>query len=262
MRALIDGYAREAGLRNLENQIKKIVRKCAVKIVEGQQGRMNIEPADIETLLGQALFSNESMFDEPRSGVVMGLAWTSMGGDTLFIEAKAVRSKAVGFKQTGQLGQVMVESSEIAYTFVRVESSEIAYTFVRALCRDQESDYFDERFVHLHVPAGSVPKDGPSAGITMATALYTLAHNLVPKAGYAMTGELNLTGLVMPVGGIREKLIAAKRVGARAVLLPKGNQPDYEQLPATIRKGLKVFFVSSFEEVLKLALSPARKAAR
>jgi ATP-dependent Lon protease len=180
---------------------------------------------------------------------MMGLAWTSLGGDTLFIEAKSVRAKAPGFKQTGQLGQVMVESSEIAYTFVR------------ALCREHESEFFEERFVHLHVPAGAVPKDGPSAGITMALALYTLAFDLTPKAGLAMTGELNLNGLVMPVGGIREKLIAAKRVGARAVLLPKGNQPDYEQLPISIRKGLKVHFVGTFAEALPLCV-PARRAAR
>jgi ATP-dependent Lon protease len=249
MRALIDGYAREAGLRNLENQIKKIVRKCAVKMVEGHKGRIQIEPANVEELLGQPLFSNESLFDEPRSGVVMGLAWTSMGGDTLFIEAKSVIAKGAGFKQTGQLGHVMVESSEIAYTLVR------------ALCREQDNEYFDTRFVHLHVPSGAVPKDGPSAGITMALALYTLAFDLVPKAGYAMTGELNLTGLVMPVGGIREKLIAAKRVGTKVVLLPKGNQPDFEQLPASIKRGQKVVFVSTFAEVLQHAVARSKRAS-
>jgi ATP-dependent Lon protease len=252
MRALIDGYAREAGLRNLENQIKKIVRKCAVQMVEGHAGQISIDPQGIEKLLGKPMFTNESLFDEPRPGVIMGLAWTSMGGDTLFIEASGVVTKSAGFKQTGQLGQVMIESSEIAYTHVR------------KLCREQSNGFFDERFIHLHVPAGAVPKDGPSAGITMATALYTLAFDLLPKRGYAMTGELNLTGLVMPVGGIREKLIAAKRVGARVVLLPKGNEPDFEQLPASIKRGQKVLFVSTFTEVLQLVLDrpkarPARK---
>src|SRR5690606_19415693 len=120
------------------------------------------------------------------------------------------------------------------------------YTFVRGLCREQGSDYFDERFVHLHVPAGAVPKDGPSAGITMATALYSLATGRAPKHGFAMTGELNLSGLVMPIGGIKEKLIAAKRVGANKVILPKANQPDFEQLPNSIKKGQKVFFVETF----------------
>lgn len=250
LRALIDGYAREAGLRNLENQIKKVVRKCAVKMVEGHKGKIQIEPKGVEELLGKPMFTNESLFDEPRPGVIMGLAWTSMGGDTLFIEAKGVMAKGAGFKQTGQLGQVMVESSEIAYTLVR------------ALCREQKHDYFDERFVHLHVPAGSVPKDGPSAGITMATALYTLAFNLAPKPGFAMTGELNLSGLVMPVGGIREKLIAAKRVGTKTVLLPKGNQPDWEQLPTSIKRGQKVLFVSTFAEVLQHALGRVKRPAR
>ncbi len=248
MRALVDGYAREAGLRNLEHQIKKIVRKCAVKIVEGKVDKVAIGAVQVEELLGPPLFTNESLFDEPRPGVVMGLAWTSMGGDTLFIEAKGVLSKGAAFKQTGQLGEVMIESSEIAYTYVR------------ALCREEQCGYFDERFVHLHVPAGAVPKDGPSAGITMATALYTLAHGVAPKAHLAMTGELNLSGLVMPVGGIKEKLIAAKRAGAKEVILPKGNQPDFQQLPRSVRKGQKVHFVETFAEVLRLCIG--REAVR
>ncbi len=245
MRALIDGYAREAGLRNLENQIKKIVRKCAVRIVEGETDRMVIGPEDIEELLGKPMFTNESLYETPRPGVVMGLAWTSMGGDTLFVEAKGVKVKASGFKQTGQLGEVMVESSEIAYTFVR------------SLCREEGCDYFDERFVHLHVPAGAVPKDGPSAGVTMATALYTLAYDVALKANVAMTGELNLNGMVMPVGGIKEKLIAAKRVGAKLVILPKGNVADFERLPDSIKKGQTVRFVEFFREVLALCVPSA-----
>jgi ATP-dependent Lon protease len=250
MRALIDGYAREAGLRNLENQIKKIVRKCAVKIVEGEEGKMNIGPNDIEELLGKPIFTNESLFQQPRVGVIMGLAWTSMGGDTLFVEAKGVRAKVAGFKQTGQLGDVMIESSEIAYTYVR------------SLCREEGCEYFDDRFVHLHVPAGAVPKDGPSAGITMATALYSLATDQPPQPGLAMTGELNLSGLVMPVGGIKEKLIAAKRAGANKVILPKANQPDFEQLPDSIKKGQKMFFVETFSQVLELCFGGKAKASR
>ncbi len=251
MRALIDGYAREAGLRNLENQIKKIVRKCAVRIVEGETERMMIGPEDIEELLGKPMFTNESLYQKPRPGVVMGLAWTSMGGDTLFVEAKGVRAKTAGFKQTGQLGDVMVESSEIAYTFVR------------GLCRDEGCDYFEEHLVHLHVPAGAVPKDGPSAGITMATSLYTLAHDRAPIANVAMTGEMNLNGMVMPVGGIKEKLIAAKRAGAKLVILPRGNQADFDRLPESIKKGQKIEFVESFAQVLELCLPRgANKAAK
>jgi ATP-dependent Lon protease len=242
LRELIDGYAREAGLRNLDNNIRKIVRKCAVKIVHGYKKPLRIEPRDVARLLGQRMFINDSMFETPRPGVVTGLAWTSMGGDTLFIEAKAVPAKAASYKQTGQLGNVMVESSEIAYTYVR------------ALTREAGLPFFDEHFVHLHVPAGAVPKDGPSAGITMALALYTLAVGKPVRPHLAMTGELNLSGLVMPVGGIKEKLIAAKRVGVRVVLLPAGNRADCEELAAGIRARLKIHFVETFAEVLALAV--------
>lgn len=247
LRELVDGYAREAGLRNLENQIKKIVRKCAVEIVKGQVDQVRIGPEDIERLLGPRVFINESLFPKPRVGVVMGLAWTSMGGDTLFVEAAAISAKNPGFKQTGQLGAVMVESTEIAYSFVR------------GLCARWGNTFFDEHAVHLHVPAGAVPKDGPSAGITMATALYSLATNEPIKDGFAMTGELNLNGLVMPVGGIKEKLIAAKRARVKQVILPAANRSDYEQLPASIKSRQTVHFVETFEQVMELCFSRSRK---
>ena len=245
LRQLIDGYAREAGLRNLDNQIKKIVRKCAVRLVKGEVTEMKVGPNDVEGFLGAPMFTNESVFDHPLPGVIMGLAWTSMGGDTLFIEARGVKSEQAGFKQTGQLGKVMIESSEIAYTTVR------------ALCRRNGNRFFDEHFVHLHVPAGAVPKDGPSAGITMALSLYSLALDVPVRAGFAMTGELNLSGLVMPVGGIREKLIAAKRARVRHVILPAGNRSEFDQLPDVIKKRLQVHFADTFEQVAALCLPPA-----
>jgi ATP-dependent Lon protease len=247
IRELIDGYAREAGLRHLENLIKKIVRKCAVQVVEKRKPQtIRVDVPQIERLLGKRLFSNEQLLMKPQVGVVTGLAWTSLGGDTLFIEASAVPSKSPAFKQTGQLGAVMVESSQIAYTCVR------------ALCVEGAGrEFFEKHSIHLHVPAGATPKDGPSAGVTMALSLFSLAYNVALKPGYAMTGELNLSGLVMPVGGIKEKLIAAKRARVKHLILPRANEPDYDRLPETVRSGIHAHFVERFVEVLHLCL-PAR----
>jgi ATP-dependent Lon protease len=180
-------------------------------------------------------------------GVSLGLAWTSMGGTTMYIEASAVKSKQGGFKQTGQLGKVMQESSEIAYSYVR-----------SLLCeqnggKDKLADYFKENFIHLHVPAGATPKDGPSAGITMALALYSLATNKPVKQDLAMTGELTLTGKVLPIGGIREKTIAARRVGVYNLIFPKDNQKDFEELPDYLKKGIKPHFIDYFTDVLEVA---------
>ncbi len=244
LRELIDGYARDAGVRSLEQLIKKIIRKSAVTVLEKNPDKIVIGPEQIEELLGKRLFRDEALYRTPVPGVVMGLAWTSMGGDTLYVEATKIKSGKAGFKQTGQLGKVMVESSEIAYTVAR------------ALCAEREDcrSFFEEHSVHLHVPAGATPKDGPSAGITMASALYTLARGKAIKAGYAMTGELNLSGHVLPVGGIKEKLIAAKRAKVKHVVLPKGNERDHAELPEHVRKGLKVHFVETFDEVRQLCL--------
>jgi ATP-dependent Lon protease len=167
-----------------------------------------------------------------------------MGGDALHVEARAVRGSA-GFKQTGQLGKVMIESSEIAYTLARLE------------CGDKSGDcagFFDRHFVHLHVPAGATPKDGPSAGVTIASALYTLARGKPAKSGWAMTGELDLTGRVLPVGGIREKVIAARRAKLKNVILPEENRGDWQRLPDHLKQGLRVHFAARFADVVKLCL--------
>jgi ATP-dependent Lon protease len=242
LKELIEGYSRDAGLRSLEQQIKKIIRKSAVKLLEEQPDKIRISAQQIPALLGRRMFSDERMRQRPIPGVVMGLAWTAMGGDTLYVEATKVRSDNAGFKQTGQLGKVMVESSEIAYTHAR------------SLCAADPScaGFFDRHFVHLHVPAGATPKDGPSAGVTMAAALLSLARNKAIKPSIAMTGELNLSGHVMPVGGIKEKLIAAKRAKVKDVILPRGNQPDYELLPDQVRHGVRVHFVERFTDVAAL----------
>ncbi len=240
--AIIDGYAREAGVRGLENCIKKILRKSAKKIVEDPKAIIRIHKGDLKDLLGKRLFSEDSAFKKPRVGVITGLAYTSMGGVTLHIESIPVPSGQPGFKQTGQLGKVMIESSEIAYSYVR------------SLLKDntKAKDFFKNNFIHLHVPAGATPKDGPSAGITMACSLYSLAVEETMLAETAMTGELTLSGLVMPIGGVKEKIIAATRSKLKQVILPYENKEDFELLPEHIQEGVTPFFVKTFKDVLAI----------
>jgi ATP-dependent Lon protease len=245
LREIIDGYAREPGVRGLENHIKKICRKAAKQIVENKTRRVSVSLKDLHDFIGKRLFSETDPYKKPRVGVVMGLAWTSLGGSTLYVEATRVEAKNAGFKQTGQLGSVMVESSEIAYTYVRSLLNGVPGA----------KEFFEKNFVHLHVPAGATPKDGPSAGITMATALYSLAMNKPVRAHYAMTGELTLTGFVLPIGGLKEKTIAAKRADVVDLIFPAENKKDFEELPAHIRKGLKPHFVQSFRDVVKLCFA-------
>lgn len=240
LREIADGYAREPGVRGLENHIKKIIRKAVKTIVSGDAERLRVNADDVSDFLGKRVFTDEDPFSVPSVGVVTGLAWTSMGGDTLYIEATAVRTGKAGFKQTGQLGDVMVESSEIAYTLVRSLANSC----------EQTSTFFENHFIHLHVPAGATPKDGPSAGITMATALYSLVLGRPVKRRLAMTGELTLTGKVMPIGGVKEKAIAAKRSKIANIVFPAQNRKDFEELPAHVRAGLKPKYVSTFSDVV------------
>ncbi len=242
LRLIIHGYAREAGVRSLENNIRRIMRKATRKFAEGSAKKIKITKNNLSNFLGKPRFTDESLYDKQIAGVVTGLAWTSMGGATLYIEATAVPSKNKGFKQTGQLGDVMKESAEIAYTYVnsRIKAYGINESF------------FNEHLIHLHVPAGATPKDGPSAGITMATALYSLARNKPIKKHIAMTGEITVTGKVLPIGGVKEKTIAAKRAGTKTIIFPFENKKDYEELPAYITKGLKAHFVNYFDDVIKI----------
>ena len=242
LREMIDGYAREAGVRSLENNIKKLLRKAARKIVEDGQEKVSISRSELPDYLGQRMFAEETRFKKPKIGVITGLAYTAMGGATLHIEATSVEAKNPGFKQTGQLGDVMVESSEIAYTFIRA----------RLNPQKKTEKFFDRNHIHLHVPAGATPKDGPSAGITMACALYSLAKQKPIIPNLAMTGELTLTGLVMPIGGVKEKTIAARRAGVTQLLLPDENRKDYEELDESITEGITPYFVKNFDEVLKI----------
>lgn len=240
LRLVIEGYARESGVRGLEKQLSRIIRKAAVQFVTSQVKKLNIGGKQIEELLGKPFFQREKPFS--GVGVVTGLAWTALGGVTLNIEATLVHSKHRSFKLTGQLGEVMRESAEIAYSYV---SSHL---------KQYEGDlaFFDEAFVHLHVPEGATPKDGPSAGITMATALLSLARNERIRRPLAMTGELTLTGQVLPIGGVREKVIAARRSRVNELILPEANRRDYEELPDHIRTGMQVHFASHFRDVAKV----------
>jgi ATP-dependent Lon protease len=239
---IIDGYAREPGVRGLENNIKKILRKAVKKIVEKKQRTVTVGAGNVKDYIGNRVFTDDNFFKDRTPGVVMGLAWTSLGGDTIFIEATKVETGRGGFKQTGQLGNVMVESSEIAYTFIR-----------SFLGDDKKTrKFFTRHFVHLHVPAGATPKDGPSAGVTMATALYSLAIDKPVRKDIAMTGELSLTGKVMPIGGVKEKTIAARRNKVRKLIFPAENRKDFEELPAHIRKGIKAYFVNTFDQIIPL----------
>ncbi len=252
LRTLIDGYAREAGVRNLEKQLNRVARKVALKVLEAPATQERVNPQALIELLGQPVFRHEN--PQRGVGVVTGLAWTAMGGATLEVEAARVHSKQRGFRLTGQLGEVMRESAEIAYSYIAANLG----------IYQGDPAFFDETYVHLHVPEGATPKDGPSAGVTMATALLSLARNEPLVRPVAMTGELTLTGRVLPVGGIREKLIAAKRIGYSAVILPAANQRDYDDLPDYVRRGVKVSFVEHFREVVALVFKgqkPARGAS-
>lgn len=243
VKVIADKYAREAGVRNLEKQIRKIVRKVTMKSAEEGQQKFVINAADVEGYLGKPIFSTEKLYPKPIPGVVLGLAYTAYGGATLYIEAAAVTSKGGGFKQTGQLGSVMMESTQIAHSYVRS----------LLMKQDPPNTFFDENAIHLHVPTGATPKDGPSAGITMALALYSLATNKAVKNNLAMTGELTLTGKVLPIGGVKEKAIAARRVGIKTLIFPIDNKKDFEELPEYIKKGLNVHFADYFVDVLEVA---------
>lgn len=238
IREIIERYARESGVRHLQKRIGTIARKAVVKILKGQKPPIKVGVKNLEDYLGKPVFREE----KPMTGVgiATGLAWTPLGGATLDVEATRVHEHTRGFKLTGQLGDVMKESAEIAYSYISSHSAPYG----------APADYFEKAFVHLHVPAGATPKDGPSAGITMATALLSLARGQKIARPIGMTGELSLTGQVLPVGGIREKVIAARRVRIAELILPEANRGDFEELPEHVRNGLTVHFVKQYKEVV------------
>jgi ATP-dependent Lon protease len=246
LRFIIGSYAREAGVRNLENMLKRLMRRVTRYHAEGDLAPQKMENSVVQEILGPPPFQDEELYSQDLSGVVLGLAWTSLGGATLYIEAISHKSDNAGFKLTGKLGEVMNESAQLAYTYVR------------KLLDEEETqkgyEFFKNQTVHLHVPEGATPKDGPSAGITMALAIYSLAVGRKVDRKIAMTGELTITGRVLAIGGVREKIVAARRAGIRRVILPQPNQRDYENLPDFVKKGMQVRFASQFQDVLDIAL--------
>ena len=237
LRQVINGYARQAGVRGLEKQLANIIRKAAVDIVRKPKRKLQVSARNLEEYLGPPLFRRQKPLR--GVGIVTGLAWTSLGGATLNVEATRVHGGRRDFRLTGRLGEVMRESAQIAFSYVLAHATELG----------ANADYFDNASIHLHVPEGATPKDGPSAGITMATALLSLARGKPVKPGIAMTGELTLTGQVLAVGGIREKVIAARRSGIPKLVLPEPNRGDFDELPEYLRAGLEVRFAARFEDV-------------
>lgn len=245
IRSIIRGYTREAGVRNLEREIGRVTRKLATALAEGKQSPFEITEAKVHELLGKPRFYNEVRERTETPGVATGLAWTPVGGDILFIEATKMPG-GKGFLVTGQLGDVMRESSQAAYSYVKSKSKELGI----------EQETIDKSDVHLHIPEGATPKDGPSAGVTMATALASLFTNRRVRDNIAMTGEITLRGRVLPVGGIKEKVLAAHRAGLDTVILPNRNERDLDDLPEEIRKDLRFILAERVEDVWDAALEP------
>jgi ATP-dependent Lon protease len=244
---IAEAFAREAGVRNFEKYLDKIHRKLARKQVFGELGPsgsvQKMDRSAVQDYLGKPIFREGDIKKATRPGMSVGLAWTSMGGDTLTIEAVENPGKE-GFKLTGQMGSVMQESAGIAYTYVR---------HIAAQKYNIGADYFEGRQIHLHIPEGATPKDGPSAGITMATALLSLVIGKKIKDHLAMTGELSLTGQVLPIGGLKEKTVAARRNAIRHIIIPAANENDLDDIPAHVKKGITFHPVQTMEEVIELA---------
>jgi ATP-dependent Lon protease len=250
LRAIISGYTREAGVRQLEREIGTIVRKVARQAAEGTLGRkVSVTEPRVRELLGRRTFHAESRRRTSRPGVATGLAWTPVGGDVLFIEASAMPGKG-GLTITGQIGDVMRESAQAALSYVRSSAASVV--------PDLSADWFADHDIHIHVPAGAIPKDGPSAGVTMVTALVSLLSGRPVRADVAMTGEVTLTGQVLPIGGLKEKALAAQRSGIKTVIAPELNQTDVEDIPEHLRRQLRFVFVSDVGQVLDAALANRR----
>jgi ATP-dependent Lon protease len=248
LRAIIGDYTREAGVRNLEREIGSVMRHAAMRIAEGGAMKIEIRPEDLHAILGARKFENEVAQRTSVPGVATGLAWTSVGGDILFIEASKVPGSGK-LILTGQLGEVMKESAQAALT--------LAKTFIDGA--------LDKTDIHIHVPAGATPKDGPSAGVAMFTALVSLLSGKPVRPDIAMTGEISLRGLVLPIGGVKEKTLAALRAGIRTVMLPRRNEKDLEDVPKEAREKLEFILLERVEDAVRAALgveaAELRKAA-
>jgi len=239
---IIDGYTREAGVRSLEREIGSICRKVAREFAEGsRRSKRTIRPETVTELLGKPRFQSEVKRRTSEPGVATGLSVTGTGGDVLFIEATSMKGEP-DLVLTGQLGDVMKESAAAALSYVRSRDGEIP------------QDWFSEHDLHVHVPAGAIPKDGPSAGITMATAIASRVTGRPVRSDTAMTGEITLTGMVLPIGGLKEKALAAQRAGINRLIIPRRNEPDIDDIPEPLRKKMRFTLVDSVDEVLATAL--------
>lgn len=246
---IIRGYTREAGVRNLERTIATLCRKVTRRIATGEQGPFVISGKNIQEFLGVPSYLDKEVFRYSRPGVATGLAWTSVGGDVLFVEASRMEGKNP-LTITGQIGKVMQESAMAALTFVRSNASELGL----------ESNFFENQEVHVHVPAGAIPKDGPSAGITIACAMVSMFTGIRVRRDVAMTGEITLSGKVLPIGGVKEKVLAAYRQGINHVILPKANESHLDDVPEEVRKKMRFSFVSDIWDVLHVAMEEPIKA--
>jgi ATP-dependent Lon protease len=246
LKLIVKGYTREAGVRNLEREIGKVFRHAAVQVAEGSTAKVVVGAKDIATVLGQPRFEGEIALRTSVPGVATGLAWTPVGGDILFIEATRVPGKG-GLILTGQLGDVMRESVQAAMTLVKSRASQLGI----------DPAVFEKSDIHVHVPAGATPKDGPSAGVAMFTALTSLLTNRTVRNDTAMTGEISLRGLVLPVGGIKEKVVAAAAAGLKRVMLPARNKRDFDDIPKSARESLEFIWLERVDEAIAAALDPA-----
>ncbi|OPY98026.1 endopeptidase La [Bradyrhizobium sacchari] len=249
LKLIVKGYTREAGVRNLEREIGKVFRHAAVQVAEGTAAKIVVTTKDIATVLGQPRFEGEIAQRTSIPGVATGLAWTPVGGDILFIEASRVPGRG-GMILTGQLGEVMRESVQAALTLVKSRASQLGI----------DPSVFEKSDIHVHVPAGATPKDGPSAGVAMFTALTSLLTNRTVRSDTAMTGEISLRGLVLPVGGIKEKVVAAAAAGLKRVMLPARNKRDYDDIPKSARDNLEFIWLERVDEAIAAALEPAAEA--
>lgn len=243
IRQIISHYTREAGVRNLEREIANVMRKVAKKVAEGKGQGFSIDPSNLNKYLGVSKYVPEAELEQDETGVATGLAWTEAGGDVLYIEATVMKGKGQ-LTLTGHLGDVMKESAQAALSYVRSREKSL----------NIDPSVFSKQDLHIHVPAGAIPKDGPSAGITMATAIASAFSGIPTRRDLAMTGEITLRGRVLPIGGLKEKILAAKRAKLTTVILPRRNKKDLEEIPKHLLKGIQLAFVDTMDDVIKIAL--------
>ncbi|HET7131366.1 MAG TPA: S16 family serine protease, partial [Gammaproteobacteria bacterium] len=249
--AVIDGYTREAGVRNLEREIGALLRHAAMRIAEGAESQITIDAGDVATILGARRFENEVKLRTSVPGVATGLAWTPVGGDILFIEATLVPGKG-NLILTGQLGDVMKESAQAAVSLAKTRLDKLAV----------DRTVLETHDLHIHIPAGAIPKDGPSAGVAMFLAVASLLSGRTVRPDIAMTGEISLRGLVLPIGGVKEKTLAALRAGIDTVMLPERNKKDLEEIPEAARKQLKFVWLNDVDDAMNAALETRGRAAQ